>query len=137
MNEPKRPLPNAEEFDTGPFWQATKNSELRYQQCRNCETIVFYPRQHCTGCIDGELEWKTASGKGTVYTYSIVRQSYHPFFRNQVPYAVAWIDLVEGPRLISNVTGVDDVLNDIQIGMPVQVTWEEHDDLNIPLFKPA
>ncbi len=137
MNEPTRPLPSTNEFDTREFWQATKDKKLTYQQCANCETVVFYPRRHCTGCTDGELIWKTASGRGTVYTYSVVRQSYHPFFRNLVPYAVAWIDLEEGPRLLSNIVDVADPNSDIQIGMPVTVQWEEHDEVCIPLFKPV
>jgi len=137
MNEPTRPLPRTDEFDTREFWAATGNKELKYQQCDSCGTVVFYPRRHCTGCTDGRLSWKTASGKGRVYSYSVVRQSYHPFFRNQVPYAVAWIDLDEGPRILSNVVGVDDPLNDVSIGQRVEVQWEEHEELCIPLFKPA
>lgn len=137
MNEPTRPLPRSDEYDTREFWAATKDKKLKYQQCKQCATVVFYPRRHCTGCTNGELEWKTSSGKGTVYTYSVVRQSYHPFFRHKIPYAVAWIDLDEGPRLLSNVVGVADPLKDVKIGMKVQVEWEEHEELNIPLFKPA
>ena len=137
MNEPKRPLPRADEFDTQAFWAGTKEKEFRYQQCKQCEPVVFYARRHCTGCLDGELEWKVASGRATVYTYSIVRQSYHPFFRNQVPYAVAWVDLEEGPRILSNIVGVEDPLTEVTIGMPLEIEWEEHEDLCIPLFKPA
>ena len=137
MNDPVRPLPRTDEFDTREFWAGTKEKVFRYQQCRNCETVIFYARRHCTGCIDGDLEWKTASGRATLYTYSVVRQSYHPFFRNQVPYAVAWIDLEEGPRILSNVVGVADPLKDIHIGMPLELEWEEHETLCIPLFRPA
>jgi len=137
MNDPKRPLPRTDEYDTREFWAATKDKQLKYQPCKNCKTIVFYPRRHCTGCTGGQLEWKVASGKGTVYTYSVVRQSYHPFFRHKIPYAVAWIDLDEGPRILSNVIGVNDPLKDIKIGMKVEVEWEEHEELNIPLFRPA
>lgn len=137
MNDVKRPLPNPDEFDTKAFWAATRDKKLTYQQCKHCNTIVFYPRRQCTGCTAGDLEWKTASGKGTVYTFSVVRQSYHPFFRHHIPYAVAWIDLDEGPRILSNIVGVDDPLEDIRIGMPVEVEWEEHEMLNIPLFKPV
>ena len=95
---------------------------------------MFYSRRHCTGCTDGELEWKTSAGTGSVYTFSVVRQSYHPFFRNMVPYVVAWIDMDEGPRILSNVTGV--APEDVSVGQKVQVEWEEHETLNIPLFKP-
>ena len=135
MNEIKRPLPRTNEYDTQDFWRATKDKEFRYQQCNSCETIVFYPRRHCTGCTGGTLAWKVAAGTGTIYTFSVVRQSYHPFFRNLVPYVVAWIDLDEGPRLLSNV--IDVTPDEVSIGQRVELTWEEHDELNIPLFKPA
>jgi hypothetical protein len=136
MNEPVRPLPRADEFDTREFWEGTKQREFRYQQCNNCDEVVFYPRRHCTACTSGELIWKVSTGKGTVYTFSVVRQSYHPFFRSKVPYAVAWVDLEEGPRILSNIVGIDDPLSDVSIGMAVQVEWEEHEKVNIPLFKP-
>ena len=72
-----------------------------------------------------------------MYTYSVVRQSYHPFFRGKVPYVVAWIDLDEGPRVLSNIVNVQDLSRDVRIGMKVELVWEEHEGLNIPLFKPA
>lgn len=137
MNEPSRPLPNTEELDTQEFWVATKDKEFRYQQCDGCGKIVFYPRRHCTGCTSGHLVWKLSLGKATVYTYSVVRQSYHPFFRNLVPYAVAWVDLDEGPRILSNIIGVQDPLEDVRIGMRVELAWEEHEEVNLPLFRPA
>ena len=132
-----RPLPKTDEPDTRDFWAATGNRELRYQQCRSCNTLVFYPRGHCTGCTSGDLEWKSASGRATVYSYSVVRQSYHPYFRSLVPYVVAWIDLQEGPRILSNVIGVEDPLADLAIGQQVELVWEEHEELCIPLFRPV
>ena len=137
MAEMKRPLPNLKEHDTREFWQATKDGELKYQRCDACGTIVFYPRHHCTSCLNTSLSWHTASGRGTVYTFSVVRKAEHPFFRTQVPYAVAWIDLDEGPRILSNIVGIDDPATDITVGQRVMVEWEIHDDLAIPLFRPA
>lgn len=137
MNDLTRPLPQTDEYDTESFWSATTEKALRYRQCANCHTIVFYPRRHCTGCTDGDLEWRSATGRGRIYTYSIVRQSYHPFFRNQVPYVVAWIELDEGPRLISNVIGVKDPGTQVHIDQRVQLVWEEHPTVNIPLFRLA
>ena len=98
--------------------------------------MVFYPRRRCSSCLGANLEWKESAGEGTVYTYSIVRQSYHPFFRSMAPYAVAWIDLDEGPRLVSNVVGLEDP-SGVRIGMRVKVRWEEHEALCVPLFEPA
>ena len=133
MNE--RPLPKLDELDTAEFWAATQENELRYQQCANCNNITFYPRKVCTSCTDSKLEWKVSAGLGRIYTYSIVRLSYHPFFKQQLPYVVAFIDLDEGFRILSNVVGHDPEL--IKIGMPVSLAWESHEDLNIPLFKPV
>ena len=137
MAEFKRPLPNAKEHDTRAFWEATKQKQLTYQQCSDCRTVVFYPRAHCTGCLGSNLAWKTASGRGTVYSFSVVRKAEHPFFRTKVPYAVAWIDLDEGPRILSNVVGVKDPAKDIAVGQRVTVEWEEHEELALPLFRPA
>ena len=136
MANPTRPLPNLRDLDTQAFWQATKDKRLIYQQCADSGTVVFYPRRHCPGSLGSNLVWKESAGVGTVYTYSIVRQSYHPFFRSMAPYAVAWIDLDEGPRLVSNVVGVEDSAS-VRIGMRVKVRWEEHEKLCVPLFEPA
>ena len=133
---PGRPLPRTDEFDTAEIWRKTKDGVLGYQHCDDCGVIVFYPRQHCPSCGGSNLTWQAASGEGTIYTFSVVRQSYHPFFRTQVPYAVAWIDLAEGPRILSNITGVEDP-GALQIGQRVKVVWEPHDELNIPLFEPV
>ena len=83
------------------------------------------------------LRWKVSAGKGTIYSFSVVRLSYHPFFRTKVPYAVAYVDLDEGPRFLTNVTGIDDPLTDVHVGQRVELAWEEHDDLCIPLVRPA
>jgi hypothetical protein len=82
------------------------------------------------------LRWNVSRGEGTIYTWSTVRQSYHPFFRARAPYAVAWIDLDEGFRMLSNVVGVEDPTRDLRIGQRVRVTWEDHDEVAIPLFEP-
>lgn len=132
--EKTRPLPNVQEPDTALFWQATKDQAFRYQQCGNCGTVVWHVRKHCTGCLDGELTWQTSNNQGRIYSYSVIRQSYHPFFRNLVPYVVAWVDLDEGPRFLTNVVGCD--VEEVSVDMPVRITWEEHEKVNIPLVEP-
>ncbi len=136
MSESTRPLPNFQESDTAPFWKGTVDRQLRFQRCNDCDTVIFHPRRHCVGCLGQDLSWHAASGKGTVYSYSVVRQSYHPFFRQHVPYVVAWVDLDEGPRLLSNVVGIDDPSIDVHCGMAVRVEWEPHGEYGIPLFRP-
>ena len=137
MAEPTRPLPSLKELDTKPFWEATRDRELRFQVCEETGEVVFYPRAHHPGRVGATLTWKTSKGAGEIYTFSVVRQSYHPFFRSRVPYAVAWIDLDEGFRMLSNVVGVDDPTTDLEIGQRVVVDWEPHEELAIPLFRLA
>lgn len=138
MAEAKRPLPTFPEPDTQPFWDATKQHELRYQACDDCGDIVFYPRRHCPHCMSLNLSWKTSRGEGTIYTYTVIRQIGHRAFRELVPYAVAWIDLDEGFRMLSSVVGVDDPTTEISIGQRVRVTWEDQEEgISLPLFTPV
>ncbi len=134
-DKPTRPLPNLKEGDTATFWQATAEHEFRFQQCERCGTVVWHPRRHCTGCVDGALIWRESAGNGAIYSFSVVRQSYHPFFRNQVPYVVALVDLDEGPRFLTNVIGIDDPAA-VHIGQRVTLAWEDHEDVSIPLVRP-
>ncbi len=131
-----QPLPRFPEPDTEPFWEATKDHELRYQVCDDCDGVVFYPRRHCTHCLSQNLSWKTSKGEGTIYTYSVVRQNYHPAFRERVPYVIAWVDLDEGFRMLTNIVGVDDV-ESVAIGQRVRVDWLDHDSVSLPAFRPA
>ena len=135
MAEAKRPQPTLDEADTRPFWEATKQHELRYQVCDDCGGIVFYPRRHCPHCMSMKLSWKTSRAEGAIYTYTIIRQIGHPAFRELAPYVVAWIDLDEGFRMLSNVVGVD--VDNVHIGQRVRVTWEDQDGVSLPLFTPV
>ena len=130
-----RPLPKFPEPDTEPFWDATKDHELKYQVCDDCGGVVWDPRRHCTHCTSLNLSWKTSKGEGTVYTYSIVRQNYHPAFRERIPYVIAWIDLDEGFRMLSNVVDVDP--ESVTVGQRVRVRWDDQDGLSLPAFTPA
>jgi uncharacterized protein len=136
---PNRPMPAFPEPDTQEFWEGTKAGELRYQACGDCSEVVFYPRGHCTTCGSGNLSWKTSKGTGTVYTYSVVRQNRHPSFADLGAYAVAYVDLDEGFRMLTNVVGVNDPTKDVSIGMRVQVDFEpqESGEYPIPVFRPA
>ena len=131
--KPSRPLPTLLEPDTQPFWEATKNHELRYQVCDDCNKIVFYPRRHCPHCMGLNLSWKTSQGEGSVYTYTVIRQIAHPAFRERAPYIIAWIDLDEGFRMLSTIVG-----DEITIGQRVRVTWDDQEnDIYLPLFAPV
>jgi uncharacterized OB-fold protein len=135
----KRPQPRFPEPDTQPFWEATKRRELTYQVCNICQTVVFYSRRHCTQCGADELTRRVSKGQGSVYTFSVIMQSRHPAFAELGPYAVAYVDLDEGFRMMTNIVGVNDPTKDIQCGMRVKLRWEEQGagDIALPMFEPA
>ena len=131
--QPERPLPLFPEPDTAPFWTATAGHRLTYQVCRACGQVVFHPRRHCTCCTSGDLEWRDSAGAGTVYTFTVIRQHGHPFFRARIPYLVGLIDLDEGFRMLAEISADPETL---QVNQRVTVTWEDHTDLSVPIFEP-
>jgi uncharacterized OB-fold protein len=133
-----RPQPRFPEPDTEPFWEATKEHKLVYQTCDADGAIIFPPRGHCSDCGSTKTSWHTSNGEGTVYTYSVVRQNRNPAFKDLGAYAVAFVDLDEGVRLMTNIVGVNDPTKDISVGMRVKVQWEDQEGgLSLPLFAPA
>jgi uncharacterized OB-fold protein len=131
---PDRPLPSLAEPDTAPFWTATRSHNLTYQVCLECGVVVFYPRRHCTGCLSPSLEWRESAGLGTVYTFTVIRQHGHPYFRSRLPYVVGWIDLAEGFRMMAEIAAEP---AEVAVGQRVQVSWEDHAELSIPVFRLA
>ena len=131
--QPERPLPLFPEPDTAPFWAATAEHRLTYQVCQACGQVVFHPRRHCTCCTSGDLEWRDSAGAGTVYTFTVIRQHGHPFFRARIPYVVGLIDLDEGFRMLAEIAADPETL---QVNQRVSVTWEDHADLSVPIFEP-
>ena len=129
----ERPLPMFPEPDTEPFWAATAEHRLAYQVCLACGQVVFYPRRHCTGCTGGELEWRDSAGRGTVYSFTVIRQNGQPFFRARVPYVVGLIDLDEGFRMVAEIAAA---VEDVHVNQRVAVSWEDHSGLSVPLFRP-
>src|SRR5262249_56065240 len=103
-----RPQPRFPEPDTQPFWEATKRHELTYQTCNKCNAVIFYPRSHCTKCGSGETTRRVSGGLGTVYTFTVIMQSRNPAFAELGAYAVAYVDLDEGFRIMTNIVGLQD-----------------------------
>lgn len=127
-----RPLPHLDPVSTA-FWEASKRGDFLYQQCPECGNTQFYLRPACTECL-AEPENKVAAGTGTIHTFSIVRQNYAPPFHQWAPYAVAVIELDEGPRAMGNVVGVD--VDDVAIGQRVQVEFvDAADDVALPFWR--
>ena len=96
------PVPTPE---TQPFWDGCAAGELRIQRCTDCSTAFFYPRPICPACGSVNVEWFTASGRATLYSY-VINHRPAPGFEDDGPYAIAVVQLAEGPRMMTSLIGV-------------------------------
>lgn len=129
-----KPLP-APDATERPFYEAAARGELRFQQCPGCGHRQFYPRPICTAC-GATPEWATASGRGRVYTFTILRQFYAEHFRDELPYVVAMIELEEGVKMFGTITGCDPA--SVEIGMSVEAyAVEVEEGVAIPFWRTA
>ena len=125
------PLPLTEEF-----WNAAKRHELVVQRCKQCGILIFYPRDACPSCLSQDLEWNQVSGKGRVYSYTVVRSPAHPGFKDDAPYIYGVVQIDEGPRMITNI--VDCKIEDCHVDMPVTVVFDDvTPEITLIKFKPA
>jgi uncharacterized OB-fold protein len=131
----KKPLPRIDEESKG-FWEACRRHELRIQKCRTCGTYRYYPRAVCPACLSSDTEWVQASGRATLYTFTVTYQNQSPGFRDELPYVLAYVTLDEvGVQMLTNVVGCP--VDQVKIGMPLEVTFEDvNDEVAIPRFKP-
>jgi uncharacterized OB-fold protein len=126
--------------DTRGYWEGTMVEELRVQTCKECGNRQLPWGPCCTRCLSQDLDYVVASGRGTVFSFTAVRQAIHPSFSQQVPYVIADIELEEGPIMTSNVTDVP--VEAVFIGMPVSVWFDTeaedafHTTLRLPKFRP-
>jgi uncharacterized OB-fold protein len=130
------PRPVAD-WETRGYWEGAGRHELVLQRCRACGTVQHRPRALCVTCLRDEIEHFVASGRGTVYTFTVTEQNQVPPFRDAVPYVLAYVELEEGPRLLTNIVGCEPA--DVRIGMPVRAEFRtaSSDALGVPVFRPA
>jgi len=114
------PLPQPG-LDNAPFYEATRRGELRFQRCSDCGVYRHYPRPTCPECQSTRYAWELSSGRGTVYTWTIVHGPTLPVFQDQVPYNVVDVLLGEGVHFQSQV--LDCPPTEIRAGMPVQAVF--------------
>ena len=113
------------------FWEATNEGRLLIKQCASCGEYHYYPRVLCPFCMSDQTEWKEAKGTGRIYTYSVMRKG--------TPYAIAFVELDEGPRFMTNIVDCD--LDSIHIEQRVKVVFkqtgdEENPGPKVPCFTP-
>ncbi len=132
---PSSPLPSkpriaASHADTAPFWEGSARGELLYQHCSACGRTQFPPRRHCAHCQAGEPQWRRATGKGAVHSFTVVHRAPTAAFKDEVPYTIALIDLDEGFRMMMNV--LDCPPEEVEIGSRVRIVFRPHDEVMLP-----
>jgi uncharacterized OB-fold protein len=126
-----RPFPYRDR-DSAPFWEAQANHELKFQRCSQCQHVRYPVGPTCPQCRSFDFDWITSSGRGVIYSYTVVRHQTHPAF--PVPYTIVLVALEEGPRLIAQLRAPED--KRVEIGAKVRVEWEELPEQDLPVFVP-
>jgi uncharacterized OB-fold protein len=134
MNAATGPLP-ARSPEPGPedapFWEAAAHDRLVLPRCRTCGTFIWYPRSFCPDCHAAEVEWIEASGHGTVYSFTVVQRGAGPWAA-YAPYVVAYVELDEGPRVMTNIVGTDP--DAVHIGDSVTAIFEPAETTKVLRF---
>ena len=134
MPEPGRALPQPTP-ETKHFWDGTQSGELRLQRCDECSHTYFPPRPFCPKCASRKVSVVKAGGKAKLFSY-VIHHRPAPGFTP--PYAIAVVELDEGPRMMTNIVGCPQTPDALVLDMPLEVTFEKQtDQVTLPFFKPA
>ena len=121
--------------DAEPYWRGAAEGRLRLLRCDRCATVIWYPRPFCPECSSTAATWCDASGDGTVYSFTITRKG-QGAYREAGPYVLAYVELDEGPRMLTNVVGCP--VDDVAVGQRVAVVFDDTgDNTALPRFRPA
>ena len=134
MADAQRPLPQPTP-ETQHYWDGAKAGELRLQTCSACDHTYFPPRPFCPKCGSRDVTVTKASGKGKLHSY-VIHHREPPGF--SAPYAIAVVELEEGPRMMTNIVDCEQTPEALQLDMDLEVTFEKQsDEITLPFFKPA
>jgi uncharacterized OB-fold protein len=125
-----RPLPVSTP-ETAAFWAACKRRQFLYRHCLRCDRAYHFPRSICPFCWRGDVEWRTAVGRGHLYAYAI---QYQPRPWIESPYVTAVVTLAAGPHVTMILEGVPPDPTQIRSGMAVELVFEDIDD-EMTLYK--
>lgn len=116
----KAPRPTPE---TQPFWDAAADGRIELARCDNCGLLPWYPRSICPNCQSQSRTWEQLSGRGTVYSYSVTRAGGGRAWREHLPFVVAYVQLDEGPIIMTNIVDCDP--ETVRIDMPVKAVFDD------------
>lgn len=135
MPEYNKPIPVPSK-ESQPYWDGLREQKLLMPHCDACGSYWFPPSLLCPHCSSAKWSWTATSGRGRIFSYVVYHRVYHPGFAGEVPYAVAVIELDEGPRMISNVIGI--APEKLSCDMRVEVAYQPITEaITLPKFKPV
>jgi uncharacterized protein len=121
--------------ETKPYWDATLEGKLMLKQCTACGTVNWYPRTLCPACGSFDTEWIQATGRGTIYTFTVTRRG-SGAYAAAAPYVLAYVELDEGPRMMTNIVDCD--VDAIAVGDRVEVVFHDTGQgAALPRFRPV
>lgn len=123
MTEPgtlPSPTPEAT-LETEPFWTAAGEERLELPRCTDCSEVIWYPRLFCPTCGGSNVEWFEASGNGSIYSFTVVERGQGKW-REHSPYVLAYVELDEGPRMMTNIIDCDP--DTLSVGQAVSVRFD-------------
>lgn len=120
-----------------PFWNGLREGRIGFPKCTRCGQINWYPMERCSQCLGEEFERHNVSGKGRLYSWTIVRRAFSPKQAGMVPYVVGLVEFEEvpGTRLITNIIACD--FEDLSIDMEVEPVFSFDEDLPMVRFRPT
>ncbi len=128
-----RPVPNPTNA-SAPYWEACRKHVLRFQRCAACNYVLFYPGYACPVCWSNKLEWITSSGRGSIYSLTVVEHPATDYFAEIGPVTVALVELEEGPIMMTNIVGSPP--HDARIGDKVTVDFVDvNEAVSLPVFR--
>jgi uncharacterized OB-fold protein len=117
------------------FWAATAEGRFQLQRCNECDTVLWFPRRHCPSCWTDNVSTFDASGKGVVYSFTVIRKGAMAY-KESGPFVIAYVELAEGPRVMTNIVDCD--VETVKVGMPVEVVFHDTGQGNaLYRFRPA
>lgn len=116
----------AQTLESKPFWDAAKEGRFLIKKCNGCGEVHWYPRNLCPFCFSDDTVWQESPGEGVIYTYSLMHRG------TPIPYAIAYVNLDEGPAVLTNI--IDFTPETLKIGQRVKVKWTPTGGDNPPVF---
>jgi hypothetical protein len=124
------PWPNP---TTRPFFEAARERKLRLPRCPR-DGFFFYPRNRCPRCLGADWEWQDASGRGVIHSFTVDRVGHLPGLEHAVPYAIAIVELAEGPRMTARIVDCD--VDALRVGQQLEARYEDVEGVTLVHFAP-